>query len=205
MGANGAGKSTLVKIMSGTLAARRGAQSKWRASRSSIPSPQAARALGIATVHQQTSQAGAPGLTVAENLILDEFCSGASSGFLSPRSIRRRAAEIAAALDLDLPLDRDFAELRPGRAPTDRHCAGGRGEVVGADPRRADLDAVGKRSRAAVRHPRTAARMPASASSISRTGWATLPASPTAPSCCAAAAWSANFRGRSISRRRSAP
>ena len=50
-----------------------------------IPSPQAARALGIATVHQQTNQAGAPGLTVAENLILDELCSGASPVFLTPR------------------------------------------------------------------------------------------------------------------------
>ena len=79
----------------------------------SIASPQAARTLGIATVHQQTNQAGAPGLTVAENLILDELCSGASPAFLTPRAIRRRAAEIAAALDLDLPLDRDFIELRP--------------------------------------------------------------------------------------------
>ena len=78
-----------------------------------IPSPQTARAFGIATVHQQTSQAGAPGLTVAENLLLDELCSGRSGPFTSPHSIRRRAAEIASALDLDLPLDRDFADLRP--------------------------------------------------------------------------------------------
>ena len=112
MGANGAGKSTLVKILSGTLQPDAG-QVEVAGKPVSIPSPQAARALGIATVHQQTNQAGAPGLTVAENLILDELCSGASPAFLAPRAIRRRAAEIAAALDLDLPLDRDFAELRP--------------------------------------------------------------------------------------------
>ena len=112
MGANGAGKSTLVKILSGTLQPDAG-HVEMAGKAVSIPSPQAARALGIATVHQQTNQAGAPGLTVAENLILDELCSGASPVFLTPRAIRRRAAEIAAALDLDLPLDRDFTELRP--------------------------------------------------------------------------------------------
>ncbi len=156
MGANGAGKSTLVKILSGTLQADAG-HVEIAGKPVSIPSPQAARALGIATVHQQTNQAGAPGLTVAENLILDELCSGASPVFLTPRAIRRRAGEIAAALDLDLPLDRDFTELAAGRAPADRHCPRGRREIVGADPRRADVDAVGRRGRAAVRHPETAA------------------------------------------------
>ena len=112
MGANGAGKSTLVKILSGTLQPDAG-RIEIAGKAVSIPSPQAAHALGVATVHQQTNQAGAPGLTVAENLMLDELCSGASPVFLTPRSIRKRAAEIAAALDLDLPLDRDFTELRP--------------------------------------------------------------------------------------------
>src|SRR5262249_34242564 len=101
-----------VKILSGTLAPDAG-RIEVAGRAMAIPSPQAARALGIATVHQQTSQAGVPGLTVAENLLLDEFCSGTSSAFLSPRATRRRAAEIAAGLDLDLVLDRDFADLRP--------------------------------------------------------------------------------------------
>ena len=112
MGANGAGKSTLVKILSGTEQPDSG-RIEVAGKAVAIPSPHAARALGIATVHQQTSQAGAPGLTVAENLLLDELCSGTAAAFQSPRAIRRRAAEIASALDLDLPLDQDFAELRP--------------------------------------------------------------------------------------------
>ena len=84
MGANGAGKSTLVKILSGTLQPDAG-RVEIAGKAVSIPSPQAAHALGVATVHQQTNQAGAPGLTVAENLMLDELCSGASPVFLTPR------------------------------------------------------------------------------------------------------------------------
>ncbi|MER9516395.1 sugar ABC transporter ATP-binding protein [Mesorhizobium sp. M0614] len=112
MGANGAGKSTLVKILSGshvpdagtiTLGGRIVA----------LASPSAAKAAGIATVHQATDQAGAAGLTVAENLLLDELCQPGERFFVSARSIRRRARAIAALIDLDLPLDRDFVDLRP--------------------------------------------------------------------------------------------
>src|SRR5207248_529918 len=112
MGANGAGKSTLVKILSGshvpdagtiTLGGRIVA----------FASPSAAKAAGIATVHQATDQAGAAGLTVAENLLLDELCQPGGRFFVSAASIRRRARHIAALIDLDLPLDRDFVDLRP--------------------------------------------------------------------------------------------
>jgi simple sugar transport system ATP-binding protein len=111
MGANGAGKSTLVKILSGSISAD-GGTILLNGKTVSFASPAEAQAAGIATVHQATDQAGAAGLTVAENLTLNELC-GTGSFFVSPRSTRKRAAEIAALIDLDLPLERDFADLRP--------------------------------------------------------------------------------------------
>lgn len=112
MGANGAGKSTLVKILSGSHAPDAGTITlNGRAA--TFASPSAAKAAGIATVHQATDQAGAAGLTVAENLLLDELCGSSGRFLVSNRSIRKRANEIAALIDLDLPLDRDFADLRP--------------------------------------------------------------------------------------------
>ncbi|MCX5478890.1 sugar ABC transporter ATP-binding protein [Kaistia geumhonensis] len=111
MGANGAGKSTLVKIISGSLQPDAGTVTLGGRV-VAFSSPREAKAAGIATVHQATDQAGAAGLTVAENLLLDEFC-GSGPLFISPGSVRRRARAVASALDLDLPLDRDFIDLRP--------------------------------------------------------------------------------------------
>ncbi len=111
MGANGAGKSTLVKIISGSYWPDAGTMTLGGKA-VSFASPREAKAAGIATVHQATDQAGAAGLTVAENLALDELC-GTGPLFVSGRSIRRRARAIAGLIDLDLPMDRDFLDLRP--------------------------------------------------------------------------------------------
>ncbi|WP_095204361.1 sugar ABC transporter ATP-binding protein [Mesorhizobium carmichaelinearum] len=112
MGANGAGKSTLVKILSGSYTPDAGTITLG-GNIVTFASPSAAKAAGIATVHQATDQAGAAGLTVAENLLLDELCGRSGHFLVSAASIRRRARAVAALIDLDLPLDRDFIDLRP--------------------------------------------------------------------------------------------
>ncbi len=57
----------------------------------------AARA-GVVTVHQSTDLIGAPGLTVADALLLNRFADRGTSFFVSRRSVRREAqTEIASA------------------------------------------------------------------------------------------------------------
>jgi len=112
MGANGAGKSTLVNILVGATRADAGELSlDGNPYRPSTPG-EAARA-GVVAIHQATDRAGAPGLTVAETLLIDRFANGRSGFFLSPASIRRQAAAIAEASGFALPLDRDFADVGP--------------------------------------------------------------------------------------------
>jgi simple sugar transport system ATP-binding protein len=113
MGANGAGKSTLAKIASGVVQPDSGHMLVGDRE-VNLASPRGARRHGIFIVHQSTDQLGVPGLSVAENLVLDELCSGKIGRFTSRRRIRLRAQAIAANAGLDLPLDRDFEELGPG-------------------------------------------------------------------------------------------
>jgi simple sugar transport system ATP-binding protein len=112
MGANGAGKSTLVNILVGaTLADAGELRLDGRPYRPAAPG-EAARA-GVVAIHQATDRAGAPGLTVAETLLIDRFADGRTGFFVSPASIRRQAAAIAEASGFALPLDRDFADIGP--------------------------------------------------------------------------------------------
>ncbi|QRY77195.1 sugar ABC transporter ATP-binding protein [Pseudomonas sp. PDNC002] len=103
LGANGAGKSTLVKILAGSHGHDAG-QLLIDGHPVRFASPQDARRHGIVAVHQQVEQGVVPGLSVAENLLLDELCGAADSLLFRPRAARQRAAEIAAGLALDLPL-----------------------------------------------------------------------------------------------------
>ena len=112
MGANGAGKSTLVNVLVGAVRPDEGVMTV--DGRPYAPaSPRDAIAAGIVAIHQATDRAGAPGLTVAETLLLDRFADGRSGFFVSPASIRRRAAAIAERAGFSLPLDRDFADIGP--------------------------------------------------------------------------------------------
>ncbi len=112
MGANGAGKSTLVNVLVGAVRPDKGVMAI--DGRAYAPSsPREAIAAGIVAIHQATDRAGAPGLTVAETLLLDRFADGRSGFFVSPASIRRRAAAIAERAGFSLALDRDFADIGP--------------------------------------------------------------------------------------------
>jgi simple sugar transport system ATP-binding protein len=112
MGSNGAGKSTLAKIASGLVSPDRGrtviAGQTLRAA-----SPEAARRAGVVVVHQSTHELGVPGLSVAENLVLDQLCSGEVGALASPKRLLRRAQAIGESVALDIPLRQDFGLLGP--------------------------------------------------------------------------------------------
>ncbi len=110
MGANGAGKSTLVKILSGVLSAD-GGEVTLDGRPFSPRTPADAAARGIVTVHQSTDLVGAPGLKVADVLLLNRFADRSEPFFVSNRVVRARAKAMLDAAGFQLPLDRDFADL----------------------------------------------------------------------------------------------
>lgn len=110
LGANGAGKSTLVKILAGSQSADGGAL--WVDGQARhFSSPLAARRVGIVAVHQQINDGIAPGLSVAENLLLDELCRPDADFWLNRKKLLERAAHIAAGLGLVLPLEQPIEQL----------------------------------------------------------------------------------------------
>ena len=99
VGANGAGKSTLNKLLAGVLAPDAGAV-KIDGEPVRFGSPLDARQAGIETVHQHASEWTVPGMSAAENLLLDRFASAEDGGWVSPRRLIERAGEVAEALGL---------------------------------------------------------------------------------------------------------
>ncbi|WP_349434775.1 sugar ABC transporter ATP-binding protein [Pararhizobium sp. A13] len=110
MGANGAGKSTLVNILSGALDADSGTIT-FAGHPYAVRSPADAGHAGIVTVHQSTDRVGAPGLTVADTLLLNSYADGSAPFFVSRRTIRRKARDILTEAGFELPLDQEFADL----------------------------------------------------------------------------------------------
>lgn len=90
VGENGAGKSTLVKILAGVQAPDTGSIILDGVA-THIASPAAARALGLAVVHQEPRLF--PDLSVAENVFLADP-PGGRLGIISWGSMRRKAAEL---------------------------------------------------------------------------------------------------------------
>ncbi|MER6219895.1 sugar ABC transporter ATP-binding protein [Streptomyces sp900105755] len=113
LGANGAGKSTLIKILSGVHAGH-GGEVRVAGEPVALPSPLAARQLGIQTVHQRIGEGIVPGLSVAENLVFEELAQRRGNPFLSGARTLARAREIQAGLGLDWSdavLRQDVTEL----------------------------------------------------------------------------------------------
>jgi ABC-type sugar transport system ATPase subunit len=101
VGENGAGKSTLIKILSGFYGPDEG---DVLVGGTALPtSTAAARAMGIATIHQEHHLV--PDMSVAENVMLGGWPGRA--GLISPSRLRRRAQEalsrVAPHLRLGLP------------------------------------------------------------------------------------------------------
>lgn len=119
LGANGAGKSTLIKILAGVHKATSG-QILIEGEQRVFDYPDDARKSGIATVHQNIDDGVVFGMSVAENLLLDEIAKPGSSFFLNERRILKRAKNVQEKLQLKLPLS----------APVEELSASGRQEVA---------------------------------------------------------------------------
>ncbi len=89
LGQNGAGKSTLIKVLAGVHRPDAG-EITWDGRAVEIPDPQAALALGIATMYQELDVAD--GLTIAENVFLGHEL--AAGGFTRRGEAARRTREL---------------------------------------------------------------------------------------------------------------
>ncbi|HHY0849277.1 sugar ABC transporter ATP-binding protein [Raoultella ornithinolytica] len=98
-GANGAGKSTLMAVLCGTHAHYEG-EIVINNQPVSVRSPRDAKLLGIHLVQQEVDVALVPGLSIAENIMLDRLAEP-GLGF-SWRAVREQAREALAQLDITL-------------------------------------------------------------------------------------------------------
>jgi len=116
LGDNGAGKSTFVKCIAGIYQPDSGAISIDGRTRR-IASPDAARALGIETVHQSLAMIDT--LDVVENLFLNREYTrggrpGAWLGLLDRKRMRAECEETLSRLDIRIPSLRRAAEALSG-------------------------------------------------------------------------------------------
>jgi ribose transport system ATP-binding protein len=103
IGENGAGKSTLMRILGGEMTASSG-EVYVGGKRAEFRDPRAARAQGIAIIHQELALA--PDLSVAENIFLGEL-----SPFISWNALRRRARALIETLGFNIDPGRRVSTL----------------------------------------------------------------------------------------------
>ena len=114
LGANGAGKSTLIKALSGANPRYTG-EIAVAGEVVALSSPTVARGHGVSAVHQKIADGIVPGLTVAENVLLDDLAGGHRKPL---RNRRRDLADARAALAVlgldwsDRVLNEDARDLR---------------------------------------------------------------------------------------------
>ena len=115
-GANGAGKSTLIKILCGYHTTYDGTiclhDEPVR-----FADPSDAYRKGIRTVHQLIDQGVVQGMSVAENLALDELLTANVAFWHNRKKLSARAREIAAGMDLQFA---DFDEKVENLSSSDR-------------------------------------------------------------------------------------
>jgi simple sugar transport system ATP-binding protein len=103
-GENGSGKSTLIKVIAGVYQAAAGAFTEYFGESVSQPTPQLARARGVAVIWQDLALF--PEMTVAENIAFDGLVG--APRFVNYRAIRETAraalARLGVALDLSARL-----------------------------------------------------------------------------------------------------
>ncbi|MEP7282092.1 MAG: ATP-binding cassette domain-containing protein, partial [Rubrivivax sp.] len=105
LGENGAGKSTLMKIIYGAVRPDAG-EIRWNGDVVSVPSPAAARALGISMVYQHFSLFDT--LTVAENVWLGLDHAG------SRATVTQRIRDVAGTYGLEVDPERPVHTLSVG-------------------------------------------------------------------------------------------
>ena len=114
IGTNGAGKSSLIKVLAGVHEPSSGTVEI-----DTVPvrlsDPLQASRKGIQTVHQNIDHGVVPGMSVAENLALDSLADGTIPLWASPRSIARKAAEIAERMQLSFDLSAAVEDLSPSK------------------------------------------------------------------------------------------